>query len=252
MDKQKRNRKLNITPRRLLFCALLIVFITIGAVAVYNLVIINARYSAAQNEYADLRQYAPATTPEQRPAGQTPTGEPEGASEPGVAREAEPETMSLDLSAINPDYIGWIRIEGTNIDYPVVQTTNNVKYLNTTFRGERNNSGTIFMDSESTEGFSGFAILHGHNMKDGTMFAELHSFLDSEFRDTYREIIIILPDGETLAYQIFDVRLINVDDIDFTLPENITGVQDNAGILVLSTCTFGDRNERLLILARQR
>ncbi|MFR2404874.1 MAG: SrtB family sortase, partial [Eubacterium callanderi] len=50
------------------------------------------------------------------------------------------------LKAVNPDTVGWIKIEGTTIDYPVVQTDNNEKYLYTTFEGEESQWGAVFLD----------------------------------------------------------------------------------------------------------
>ena len=68
-----------------------------------------------------------------------------------VASIAQPtaEDTGVDfdaLKAVNPDTVGWIKIEGTSIDYPVVQTDNNEKYLYTTFEGEESQWGAVFLD----------------------------------------------------------------------------------------------------------
>ena len=219
----------SLNKRRLIFVALLLLFATIGAIAIVNIIAIERSYAVSRKEYEELRQYAPQITATDAPS-----------------RNAVPTAESTpDLAAINPDYIGWILIEGTNIDYPIVQGTDNIKYLTTTFSGERNPSGTIFMDSRCTDGFSGFVILHGHNMKDGSMFAGLHNYLKSDFLDEHTEIIIIIPDGTVLTYRIFDVKLTDVFDAAYTLFGN-----SDERILVLSTCTdSGDNNARLLVLA---
>jgi len=47
---------------------------------------------------------------------------------------------------INPDYVGWLKIDGTNIDFPIVRGNDNEKYLTTTFKGEENILGAVFMD----------------------------------------------------------------------------------------------------------
>ena len=54
------------------------------------------------------------------------------------------------LAQTNPEVVGWIYAPGTNINYPVVQTNNNSKYLNTLFDGTANASGAIFLDSDDT------------------------------------------------------------------------------------------------------
>ena len=252
--------KSKIISGRHIFAVLIAVFALAGGYAAYNLITTEQNYNEARNEYSGLRIHAPYS--EVNP-GRSDNYEPE---------EAEQETVQetrLDLASINPDYIGWILIEETGIDYPMVQGADNTKYLNTTFTGERNPSGTIFMDSHIINGFSGFAILHGHNMKDGSMFAGLHSLLDSdllsdEMLPALPDIIIYTSDNNMLLYQIFAVKLTDIDDEVFQLPEKefyamseyfavygFTGevLQESIDILVLSTCTNGGRNERLIVLA---
>ena len=269
MKKSKEKKIITKKSGRLIFAALIAVFMITGVIAAYNIISTQRSYSAAQDEYAELRQWAPAT------ATQTPDGSYNSNDNDNEAQVSETEQESAagsthtpmpDLSILNPDYIGWIRIDGTAIDYPIVQGTDNVKYLTTTFMGKRNPSGTIFLDSECTNGFNGFSLLHGHNMRDGSMFAGLHSFRDDDFSDKHSEITIFLPDGEALVFVIFDVIISDIYDPVFNLPiegqEAFTNyfkdydqvgqyVRDRSGILVLTTCTNGHRNERLLIFAVQ-
>ena len=262
MKKTKEKKIVTKKSGRLIFAALIAVFIITGGVAAYNLITTEIQNNVAQNEYSELRQFAPGiyTSPNADEDNQIPTSNPSGSD-----TETQPSPIYMpDLTAFNPDYIGWIRIDGTEIDYPIVQGTDNIKYLNTTFMGERNPSGTIFMDNENLYGFTGLAILHGHNMRNGTMFAGLHNFRDNDFLALYDEITIFTPDGETLTYRVFDVVMTNNRDPVFLLPlegqqafteyfgkYNLEGhyIKDRSGILVLSTCTDGNRNERLLILA---
>jgi len=258
----KRNKKLiRKKSGRLIFAALIVVFIIAGSIAVFNLLRTERDYNAAQSEYAELRQWAPMPIPP--PGGNDNNNDP---AETTTDQEAASESM-FDLTIFNPDFIGWIRIEGTSIDYPVVQGANNTKYLNTTFMGDRNPSGTIFMDNECSFGFTGFAILHGHNMRNGSMFADLHKFRNREFLAEHNVITIFTPDGEVIVFSIFDVILTDIYDNVFDIPvegqEAFTeyfkdydlaghSLRDRSGILVLSTCTEGHRNERLLILAARQ
>ena len=91
-----------------------------------------------------------------------------------------------DLYLANNDIIGWIKVDGTNIDYPVMQTQDNPEYyLYRGFDKKPANSGTPFMDAQSdifipTSNF----MIYGHNMKNGTMFHELLKYKD---RDFYKE-----------------------------------------------------------------
>ena len=265
MNKEATKMRISKKSGRLIFAALIAVFFVIGLIAVYNLVTTEREYSAAHSEYAELRQWAPIppSTPPGNANGNNTTGSQDSTTDQEETTEPEPVPLP-DLTMFNPDYIGWIRIDGTDIDYPVVQGRDNAKYLNTTFMGERNPAGTIFMDSRCSEGFTGFALLHGHNMRNGSMFAGLHSFRDEDFLEKHNEIIIFTPDGEMLVYIIFDVKLTLAESAIFALPAegqeaftryfrdyNLVGhsIRERSGILVLSTCTFGPRNERLVILA---
>jgi sortase B len=264
-QKAKEKKIISKKSGRLIFAALIAIFILTGGVAAYNLITTEIQNNAAQNEYTELRELITrfAAPPGINESDQIPTD----INPPSDTETQSPPPVNVpDLTMFNPDYIGWIRINGTEIDYPVVQGANNTKYLNTTFMGERNPSGTIFMDYENIDGFMGFAILHGHNMRNGTMFAGLHRFREDDFRAEFDEITIFTPDGETLTYRIFDIILTNNRDPVFQLPiegqqafseyfekYDLTGsyIKGRSGVLILSTCTDGNRNERLLVLAER-
>lgn len=101
------------------------------------------------------------------------------------------------LRQVNPDIVGWIKIEGTNIDYPIVQTTNNETYLNTDIEGHKSAEGAIFLDYESEPDFSGrHNIIYGHHMKNGTMFKDLIRYKDQDFFEKHQNIIIYTPEKE--------------------------------------------------------
>jgi len=266
MADKKSKKKYNIRSGRFIFTALITVFVVAGAIALYNIIATQRSYSAAQDEYTGLRQYSPIVNSQADTAANQ-NGD--GAEPDADLPESAPASMP-DLRDINPDYIGWIWVEGTSIDYPVVQGKDNIKYLNTTFLGERNRSAAIFLDSRCPDGFNDFAILHGHNMRDGTMFAGLVRFMGHDFRDDdYYEIIIFTPEGERLIYRIFEAKVTSAYDNIFSLLdikqdsdegklEFRSAVDDyfsgrdippEADILVLSTCSDGNRNDRLLIFA---
>ena len=86
------------------------------------------------------------------------------------------------LSAMNPDTVGWIRIPDTKIDYPIVQGSDNQAYLYKNFQGEEADAGCIFLDFESRSDLRGYNnVLYGHNMKNGTMFADLARYKDERY-----------------------------------------------------------------------
>ena len=90
-----------------------------------------------------------------------------------------------DLVALhkqNSDIVGWIKVDGTNIDYPVVQTPDDPEfYLRRNFKKEHSVAGTPFMDAYSKIGKSKNYLIYGHNIKAGTMFHELLEFEEKKF-----------------------------------------------------------------------
>lgn len=88
------------------------------------------------------------------------------------------------LSNINTDIIGWIKINDTNIDYPILKDTDNLKYLKHSFGGKYNNNGSIFtLNNNPFQDYE--TVLYGHNMKSGIMFSELGKYMNKEFFDKH-------------------------------------------------------------------
>jgi len=101
---------------------------------------------------------------------------------------AEGESDSFaELQAINPDVFAWLTVYGTNIDYPVVQGQNNIRYVNTDARGRHALSGAIFLDARNGPNFSDFSsILYGHHMENQVMFGEIALFADRSYFEARR------------------------------------------------------------------
>ena len=92
-----------------------------------------------------------------------------------------------ELQAINPEVIAWLEVYGTNIDYPVVQGEDNMKYVNTNAECAYSLSGAIFLDADNSVDFSDFNnILHGHHMEKNKMFGEIGDFSDERVFDSRR------------------------------------------------------------------
>ena len=96
---------------------------------------------------------------------------------------ALPELSPFDAEylEINPDYVGWLKIDGTIVDYPVARASDNTKYLNTTFRGNENMLGSIFMDYRCNGEDLPHIIIYGHDAddvnKNKLMFGGLKDFM---------------------------------------------------------------------------
>lgn len=207
----------------------------------------------------------------------TPTAAPTVTDVP-VTEQPEPaEEIPIDFAAlqeVNPDIYAWIRIEGTNIDYPVVQSsTDDSYYLNHTIEGKEGYPGSIYTESVNSKDFSDFnTILYGHNMRDGSMFQNLHNYEDSAYMAEHPEVIIYTPD-HVYRYQIFaavtysDVHLYH--EFDYTTESGrqafLDSILSSRGMsdtirddvpvsaddkfLTLSTCIGGQSDKRLIVEA---
>jgi len=93
------------------------------------------------------------------------------------------------LLLINPDTVGWIAIPDTNISYPVVQTTNNTKYLSISFEGSQSKAGTLFVNKDNNmQALDSNTIIYGHNMGAGRsdMFNSLLMYKSNGFYSSHR------------------------------------------------------------------
>lgn len=132
------------------------------------------------------------------------TAPPETEAPETLPQETEPEEVPYvspinfpELKEENPDTIGWIRVPDTNIDYPVVQGTDNDFYLNHDFYGKESIGGAIYLDFESRGDFEGRNnILYGHNMKNGSMFKDVVRYKDEEYFKEHQYFSIYTPDRE--------------------------------------------------------
>lgn len=174
------------------------------------------------------------------------------------------------LAQINPDVYGWITVEGTNINYPLVQGEDNDHYLNHAYTGEYLPIGSIFVDfrceTSITRNFN--TVIYGHNITSGTMFHDVTKFFKDEyFNGTY--IYVYTLDGiyvyEPFSiyktredYNYFRTGFTSVEDfVEFAeeLRDNSDKAKDvsfgkNDRILTLSTCTNIIQSERYALHAR--
>ncbi len=123
-----------------------------------------------------------------------------------------------DLMEINPDVCGWITIEGTNIDYPIVYGKDNQEYLKMDVFREYSLAGSVFLDHDNSRDFSDpYNILYGHHMDNGAMFGQIIDFLDEDFFEAHPNGILFLPEAtyaisffESLEANAYDLRLLSV------------------------------------------
>lgn len=127
-----------------------------------------------------------------------------------IIEDEESNKYNVDFEKLkdtNSDTVGWLKVEGTSVEYPVVQGNNNSFYLNHSFTKEYNAAGWIFADY--TNNFNKMdrnTVIYGHNRRDGSMFYTLKDVLKKEWYkdETKRKIIFITESGENI-YETFSV-----------------------------------------------
>lgn len=120
------------------------------------------------------------------------------------------EVITVDfekLKKTNPDVVGWIIVNNTNIDYPVVQTSDNSFYLSHSLDKEYNAAGWPFADYRvANNGKDKNITIYGHNRKDGSMFGSLKKILQPEWYENKDNLkITYVTEEETNEYQVFSV-----------------------------------------------
>ena len=117
--------------------------------------------------------------------------------EPVLENGAGISIASEKLEQINPDYVGWLTLPGTRMDYPVVQGEDNAYYLDHLFDGTENKAGCLFLDAENNLDFSSRnSIIYGHYMKNESMFYELSYYKDLSWWKEHPEFYLSLPDRQ--------------------------------------------------------
>ena len=176
------------------------------------------------------------------PAESVTNTETEMSAEPTEQPVAERNIQAL--IAENSDCIGWLSIDGTNINYPVMHTPSDPqKYLRRNFYGKYSQSGVPFLDGRCD---LQNLIIYGHNMKNGTMFADLKKYVDRDFLNAHRAVKFETVDG--IRY--FTVIEVLRTDITNTWYNCITA-EDGGRRLVLSTCYGSGKDGRVLIIAAE-
>lgn len=174
----------------------------------------------------------------------------------------------------NNDFIGWICIEGTNVNYPVMQTPDNPDYyLKHSFEKTYSDYGVPYIEESCAVGLSNNVVIYGHHMKNGSMFADLCKYTDKNFYEEHKTIQF-----DTLStlgkYEVVAVFKFNTNKETFkyneccTMNEEAfrefmsqvherelydTGVDAEYGdqLLTLSTCEYTYTNGRLVVIAKK-
>lgn len=178
----------------------------------------------------------------------------------------------------NKRLIGWLQIDDTNIDYPVMQTVNNEYYLDHNFNQEYDKNGSLFLDSECDVVHRNTnLIIYGHHMKSGKMFGNLNRYSSEEYGRNHSTIRFdtIYEKGTYEVMYVFRSRIYNEDEVVFkyyqffdaasekefesnmqemaALSLYDTGVTASYGdeLLTLSTCDSSETDGRFVVVAKR-
>lgn len=272
--------------RRILPLILIPLFLITMVISVIELL----RPNMEQNEFNNLSNIVHSVE-HNGSSNNTPTLSQEDAISSGSLNEDNTETMLpqmetdpimlpqyVPLYEKNTDLFGWLNIEGTSVDYPVMYTPDNPEfYLRTNFDGDYSVSGVPFMDSDCFEGCGNY-IIYGHNMKNGTMFNSILSYKDESF---WREHPTIYFDtmyqsgeyevfaafyskvynvDETAAFRIYDYADLSDEQVFNEFTQQVkeatiyeTGVDASFGdeFITLITCSYHVNNGRFVVIAKR-
>ena len=107
------------------------------------------------------------------------------------------------LKETNSDIIAWLKVNGTDIEYPVVKTINNDYYMTHSFDKTYNRAGWVFMDYKNR--FDNM-VIYAHNRRDGSMFGTLKNILTEEWQNKEENFVIkFITENEIAEYQVFSV-----------------------------------------------
>ena len=195
-----------------------------------------------------------------------------------VPSKSELLTKLEKLNKENNDIVGWIQIKDTNINYPVLQTTDNDYYLSHNYLKESSKRGSIFLDKDVNINTSFNYLIYGHRSKTKLMFEDLYNYTKKDFYLKNRIINFATLDNE-YEYEIVAVfyskvyyqnesnvfryynyaNITNAEDFNYYIEQvkknniynNDIDVKYGDYLLTLSTCEYTQKNGRLVIVAKR-
>ena len=277
--------------------AILIVLAAVLGYSVYMLVDDQLQDNAGENLYKEIEQVylstpsatPPLITPTPIPSPPMPSGTPEiiideppeespEASEKPIvivenfAPDIWPDVDWDGLNARNPDTAAWLLCPGTNINYPVVYSSDNNEYLTTMFDGNYSKVGTLFVDMRNSKGFTDRnTVIHGHNMRNHSMFWTLTQYKSQWFYNSHPTMRLITPEGKFEIQLFAGIVADSINGFDFwkvkfrndeafmdwvgllyensTFKSNVEVTADDK-LVMMSTCSYEYKSARYIAVGK--
>ena len=247
MDNMSNKRRALRILNSLVSLALVLILFIFGAYAVYALWDNNQVYQAAEDVQLELKRLKPSADGENGPTFE-------------------------ELLKINPDVCAWITMDGTNIDYPVLQGENNLTYINKDVYGKFALAGSIFLDSRNQRDFSdSYNLLYGHHMSESHMFGDLDLYEKEAFFRKNTTGTLLVPgkvyDLQVLAFmrvtaseeEIFNLDIYRDNSAGVAAfamqkaslkSDGLSSITGEDRLLALSTCSSDFTDARVIVLTK--
>lgn len=172
-----------------------------------------------------------------------------------------PEGMK-NLMDQNSNVVGWVTIDDTNIDYPIVQNKDDNEYfLHRDINGEKNSAGSIYLDSNHEMNGTGMHAIYGHHMKNGTMFKDIVKFRGSDYMQQHQNIKIWTNEKELILKPVYcyagpaDGSYRNsfdsASELQEFLKEKTGKTISSDNVFVFITCSYGSVDERTYLICEE-
>lgn len=261
----------------LLFIFVLLVFLF----SLSKVVAITIEYKAGREEYKDLGNFIqipaeveiPTVDSIEKVESTTETVEFSETAENKLQIQYNNQFLDIavdfkSLESINSDFEGWLYVPALNISYPVVLGEDNDYYLTHTFQKTENSAGALFLDQATRTPFEDYnTIIHGHDMKNGSMFGKLDTFYRDTKTYTDNPYFYVYTEKGAYKYLIFSYYVTDAVSDTYQLPVNeesyqnykdyiakqavwrdVEGISHLSPIVTLSTCYGNNYTEKRFVV----
>lgn len=260
---QKKVLKSKLANQKI-YMAVLVILILIFSISLFLLGRIVWQYWSASDMYGKIQNQSGQEKP-------LPIIKPDPNRTEFPINDDIPQVDFNPLYEINDEIVAWIRIDNTEINYPIARAEDNEYYLKHLYNKKLNISGSIFMDYRANQDFSSDnTILYGHNMRNNTMFGSLKKYKKESYFEEHKYIWFITPKA-TYQYEIYaayefdsakENHVINFNSeesyqtyLDEIKAKSILSSKLEVGtkdhLLTLSTCTDDPNDKRFVVVAKR-